>query len=151
MDDASQELSGDFLVAVRERREVSTRSSVRRPRRPSVDQDAFDGQHGAAGVAPDEPAHEAAALQRAAALAGSLAAFPEEHGFQEGVFRDAHAETSAAARFEAFEREKRSVSRNADAPPPGVAVVDAHVLRGGALLDPGRRWVEVEPGWFVVQ
>ena len=61
------------------------------------------------------------------------------------------AETSAAARFEAFEREKRSVSRNADAPPPGVAVVDAHVLRGGALLDPGRRWVEVEPGWFVVQ
>ena len=108
-------------------------------------------KHGAVGVAPDEPAHEAAALQRAAALAGSLAAFPEEHGFQEGFFRDARAETSAAARFEAFEREKLSVSRNADAPPPGVAVVDAHVLRGGALLDPGRRWVEVEPGWFVVQ
>ena len=59
--------------------------------------------------------------------------------------------SSAAARFEAFERENLSVSRNADAPPPGVAVVDAHVLRGGALLDPNRRWVEVEPGWFVVQ
>jgi hypothetical protein len=110
-------------------------------------------KHGAVGVAPDEPAREAAGLQRAAALAGSLAAFPEEHGFQSGFFRDARAETRGAARFEAFEREKktRSVSRYDDTPPPGVAVVDAHVLRGGALLDPGRRWVEAEPGWFVVQ
>lgn len=158
MDDASRELSGDFPSSpsgnVAEVFDPFDAFAVLERAEPFEPQDAgflMAAKHGAVGVAPDEPAHEAAALQRAAALAGSLAAFPEEHGFQEGFFRDARAETSAAARFEAFEREKRSVSRNADAPPPGVAVVDAHVLRGGALLDPGRRWVEVEPGWFVVQ
>ena len=158
MDDASRELSGDFPSSpsgnVAEVFDPFDAFAVLERAEPFEPQDAgflMAAKHGAVGVAPDEPAHEAAALQRAAALAGSLAAFPEEHGFQEGFFRDARAETSAAARFEAFEREKLSVSRNADAPPPGVAVVDAHVLRGGSLLDPGRRWVEVEPGWFVVQ
>ena len=158
MDDASRELSGDFPSSpsgnVAEVFDPFDAFAVLERAEPFEPQDAgflMAAKHGAVGVAPDEPAHEAAALQRAAALAGSLAAFPEEHGFQEGFFRDARAETSAAARFEAFEREKLTVSRNADAPPPGVAVVDAHVLRGGALLDPNRRWVEVEPGWFVVQ
>ena len=158
MDDASRELSGDFPSSpsgnVAEVFDPFDAFAVLERAGPFEPQDAgflMAAKHGAVGVAPDEPAHEAAALQRAAALAGSLAAFPEEHGFQEGFFRDARAETSAAARFEAFEREKLTVSRNADAPPPGVAVVDAHVLRGGALLDPNRRWVEVEPGWFVVQ
>jgi len=158
MDDASRRLTGDFPSSpsgnVAEVFDPFDAFAVLERAEPFEPQDVgflMAAKHGAVGVAPDEPAREAAGLQRAAALAGSLAAFPEEHGFQEGFFRDARAETRGAARFEAFEREKLSVSRYADTPPPGVAVVDAHVLRGGALLDPGRRWVEAEPGWFVVQ
>ena len=67
-------------------------------------------KHGAVGVAPDEPACEPTDLQRSGALAGTvldLSAFPGEHGFQEGFFRDVRAETRVAARFEAFEREKQ--------------------------------------------
>ena len=110
-------------------------------------------KHGAVGVAPDEPVHEAASLQRAAALAGSLAAFPEEHefGFQRGFFRDVWAETRDAARFEAFELEKQTRALPTSAPS---AVVDAHVLSGAladGALGPETRWFEVEPGWFVVR
>ena len=110
-------------------------------------------KHGAVGVAPDEPVHEAASLQRAAALAGSLAAFPEEHefGFQRGFFRDVWAETRDAARFEAFELEKQTSALPTSAPS---AVVDAHVLSGAladGALGPETRWFEVEPGWFVVR
>ena len=163
MDDASRRLTGDFPSSpsgnVAEVFDPFDAFAVLERAEPFEPQDVgflMAAKHGAVGVAPDEPAREAAGLQRAAALAGSLAAFPEEHGFQSGFFRDARAETRGAARFEAFEREKktRSVSRYADTPPPGVAVVDAHVLSGAladGALGPETRWFEVEPGWFVVR
>ena len=76
-------------------------------------------KHGAVGVAPDEPAYEAASLQRAAALAGSLAAFPKEHGFgfQQGFFRDVWEETRDAASFEAFELENKRARSRPPRPP----------------------------------
>ena len=160
MEDASRRLTGDFPSSpsgnVAEVFDPFDAFALLERAEPFEPQDVgflMAAKHGAVGVAPDEPAREAASLQRAAALAGSLAAFPEEHefGFQRGFFRDVWAETRDAARFEAFELEKQTSALPTSAPS---AVVDAHVLSGAladGALGPETRWFEVEPGWFVVR
>ena len=68
----------------------------------------MDAKHGPVGVAADDPAREPAGSHGMEGLADALSWFPDEHGFQEGFFRDFRAETRGAARFEAFERETRA-------------------------------------------